>query len=63
MVIHEYAFFHCAFSRINKHPQDSMTSNEEERNQYIVANYKRRLDYMIQNNQVYATTVFSIDRS
>lgn len=29
-----------------------MTSNEEERNQYIVANYRRRLDYMIQNNQV-----------
>ena len=40
-----------------------MTSNEEERNQYIVANYKRRLDYMIQNNQVCALTVFSIDCS
>ena len=40
-----------------------MTSNEEERNQYIVANYRRRLDYMIQNNQVDLMYSFSIDRS
>ena len=38
--------------RVSKHPLGSMTSNEEEKNEYIVTKYNERLNYMFANNQV-----------
>ena len=39
-------------NRISKHPIGSMTSNEEERNEYLVKQYKERINFMQKNNQV-----------
>ena len=35
-----------------------MTSNEEEKNEYIVQKYEERLNFLFQNNQVGITTGF-----
>ncbi|KAK8793638.1 hypothetical protein WA171_002771 [Blastocystis sp. BT1] len=39
---------------MDQYPLGSMTSNEDERNRYIISQYKERLDYMVNHSQIVA---------
>ena len=38
--------------RVRKRPEGSITTDEKERNTYLLMKYKERVDWMVQNNQV-----------
>ena len=52
MVVKEFMCLNVLMTRMDRHPIGNMTSNEDERNRYIVSQYKERLDYMVNHSQV-----------
>ena len=52
MVVKEFMYHGVLMTRMDQYPLGSMTSNEDERNRYIVSQYKERLDYMVNHSQV-----------
>ena len=52
MVVKEFKCCICLMIRMDRHPIGSMTSNENERNRYIVSQYRERLEYMANHGQV-----------
>ncbi len=52
MVVKEFMYHSVLMTRMDQYPLGSMTSNEDERNRYIISQYKERLDYMVNHSQV-----------
>lgn len=48
----EFAIYSFLKFRSSKHPIGSMTSSEDDRNQYLAAKYKERIEAMLDRQQV-----------